>query len=136
MMNVNLLALLLCAVAHMALGMLWYGPFFGKMWMKEIGFTKADGEMAKKNGMGPTYTMAFVSALITAFVLAQFLQLTQATTVPQALMTAFWAWLGFVATIAINTVLFEKRTLTVYVINIAYNLASLLAMSAILTLVR
>ncbi len=33
MFQINLLAVVVCAIASMVLGMLWYGPLFGKKWM-------------------------------------------------------------------------------------------------------
>ena len=35
--NVNWLAIVAGMVANMVVGALWYGPLFGKRWMKELG---------------------------------------------------------------------------------------------------
>ena len=63
--QVNLLAVLVGAVITMVLGFLWYGPLFGQMWMRMVGRSAEEIEAA------PTlYIYSFVSALITAYVLA------------------------------------------------------------------
>ena len=46
--QVNYLAVLVSAIAMIVLGFIWYGPLFGKIWTKEMGWTKADMEEAKK----------------------------------------------------------------------------------------
>jgi hypothetical protein len=36
--TINYAAVLLAAVANMVVGMLWYGPLFGKQWQALMGF--------------------------------------------------------------------------------------------------
>jgi hypothetical protein len=37
---INWLAVLLAAVAHQAIGFLWYGPLFGRLWMERRGLSR------------------------------------------------------------------------------------------------
>src|SRR5688572_1633570 len=53
----NYLAILVAAVAGMAVGFFWYGPLFGKIWVKLSGFTKEDMEKAQAKGMTKTYVL-------------------------------------------------------------------------------
>lgn len=46
--EVNLLAIALAVVANMVLGMLWYGPLFGKQWMTLVGKKGDDMQMMAK----------------------------------------------------------------------------------------
>lgn len=46
--EVNLLAIALAVVANMVLGMLWYGPLFGKQWMALVGKKGDDMQMMAK----------------------------------------------------------------------------------------
>jgi mannitol-specific phosphotransferase system IIBC component len=62
---VNWIAIILGAVFSMLLGFLWYGPLFGKLWLRSIG--KKAEELESRAGM---YVIAFVAALVTAYVLA------------------------------------------------------------------
>ena len=63
--QVNWIAVVLGAVFSMALGFLWYGPLFGKVWLRSIG-KKAD-DLSSSAGM---YVFAFLGALVSAYVLA------------------------------------------------------------------
>lgn len=50
------------------------------------------------------------------------------------LMTSFWSWLGFVAPVQFTEVLFSGKSTKLFLINTGYQLASLLAMAIILTM--
>lgn len=131
--NINWITLLASPVAAMAIGFLWYSPIlFGKEWTELMKLKKGDIDQSKK-GMAKTYGISFIAALITAFVLKQFIDLFYVTTVMEGLQLAFWAWFGFVATTMVTGVLYEKKSWSLFLINSGYQLASLLAMSAILT---
>lgn len=71
-MEINYLAILVCGLASMVLGTLWYGFLFQKQWMKIIGATEMDKkarvEMQKK--AMPLYAGQFVIALLQAGVFA------------------------------------------------------------------
>lgn len=63
--QVNWIAVVLGAVFSMLLGFLWYGPLFGKLWMRSIG--KKAEELSSNAGM---YILAFLGSLVSAYVLA------------------------------------------------------------------
>ena len=133
MVTINYLAVLVAAVASMVIGMAWYSPFlFGKMWMQLSGITEAKIKEAKKKGMAQSYVMAFVGSLVMSYVLAHFVQYAGATDVMGGLMAGFWAWLGFIATVLLGSVLWEGKPVKLYVLNIAEYLVALLVMGAIL----
>ena len=132
--SINFLAVVAAAIANMVIGAIWYSPaVFGKMWMKSAGISQKDVE-AQKKAMQKVYGFAFVGALIMAYVFAIIINLTAATTVVEALQIGFLAWLGFVATVSLSSVLFEGRKQELYLLNNGYNLISLLVMSLILVL--
>lgn len=132
---INYWAVLVSALASFVLGALWYSPLlFGKLWIKQSGFTQKDMEKAKKEGMALSYLLNFLATLVTAYVLAHFVELIGAFGYVEALVLGFWAWLGFVATIGLGGVLWEKKPVSLYAINMAYHLVSLMGMSLILTL--
>ena len=66
MYSINWVALITAAVASMAVGFIWYGPLFGKTWMKLSGLK----EMGDKSQMPKTCTIMFVASLVTAYVLS------------------------------------------------------------------
>lgn len=86
-------------VSSMVLGFLWYGPLFGKQWMKLSGMTAEQLSGAKARGMGKLYAVAAVGSLATSYVLAHALVFASAylnvTGVPAGLTAGFWNWLGF-----------------------------------------
>jgi hypothetical protein len=131
--NVNLWAVLIAALVNYVIGALWYSPLlFGKIWMKLMNFTNEDMEKAKEKGMSKSYFIAFISSLVMAFVLAQFLQYTNASTISAGFMTALWLWLGFITTVLISGVLWESKPWALYLINISHYLVGLGVMSLIL----
>ena len=131
--SINYWAVLAAAVASMVLGFLWYGPLFGKVWIKLMNFDKKQMEQMKKKGMGKIYTLMVINTLVVSYILAHFIKYL-GTTVPEALQTAFWLWLGFIATVMLGSVLWEGKSWKLYSINAAYWLVNLAVMSAILAL--
>ena len=135
---VNWVAVVLAAVASFVIGMVWYSPaMFGKEWMKELGMSPKDiANMTKKGmkmkGMESTLIKSFIGSLIMAYILAQFLLATLAFGIGDAMLTAFWIWLGFVAVIMYNGVLYEKKTDKWFWMSSLYYLVALLVMAIIL----
>ena len=131
--GINYIVVLIAAIASMIVGALWYSPLlFGNLWAKLSNFSKSDMEKAKKKGMGSSYFMAFIGSLVTAFVLAAFINLAGAESLRVALEIAFWLWLGFIATTTLSSVLWEGKPVKLYMLNNAHNLVSILIMAAII----
>lgn len=134
--EVNYVAVLLAAVAAMVVGFVWYGPMlFAKEWMKLMGHT---AETMKKDDMAKTYGISFVLALVTAYVLAHVMFLSenffQYPSLQTGLTSAFWMWLGFVMPVQATDVLFGGKKWKLFAINTGYQLVSLLAMGVVLGL--
>ena len=94
---VNLIAVFSAAVASMSVGYLWYGPLFGKLWMKEMGMKGTMSEAAIL-GMAKSYAIMFVGSLVMAYVLAHAIFFASTylnmTGLPAGIMSGFWNWLG------------------------------------------
>lgn len=131
MTQINLLAVLVAAIAATVVGFLWYGPFFGKPWSKLMGFTPEKMAAAKKS-MTMAYVVNFIAAIIMAFVLASSISARPFLNIGGGLWLAFWIWLGFIATVLLAPVLWEKKPMSLYWINSLYYLVSLWVMSMIL----
>ncbi|HKC14956.1 MAG TPA: DUF1761 domain-containing protein [Patescibacteria group bacterium] len=130
--TVNYTAVLAAAVAAMAVGYIWYGPLFGKTWIKLTGAK----EMGNKNDMPKTYVIQFVASVVTAYVLAAFLGLTGTTGLTGALMVAFWAWLGFQAVEKVGVVLWEGKSWNLFFLGAAGQLVTILVMAAVLSYLK
>ena len=130
--EINYLAVLVSAAAGFVIGMLWYSVLFGKAWMKLSGMDKKKIEKERKKGMAKSYAAGFAVLVVMAFVLAHFVDMAEAATVLEGAQAGFWAWLGFVATIMLNKVLWEGKPFKLYLLDAAHYLVVLLAMGSIL----
>lgn len=127
--SINYLAVLVAGLSSMVVGYIWYSkPLFGNTWMRLEGMTE---EKAKQK-MGMTYGGMMLLALVLAYVLAHFVDYADATTTSEALMTGFWAWLGFVVTTKGASYLFGQKSMQLFFIDVGYHLVEILVMSVIL----
>lgn len=131
MMDVNFIAVFVCAIVSMVIGSVWYGPLWGKTWTKLVGITKEDMEKGKKT-MPQTYAVMFVASLVTSFVLAVTISMAPVSGLMTGITAAFWVWLGFVAAVKLSDVLFEKKPVKLYFIEIGYYLVFLLIAGGII----
>lgn len=133
---VNYIAILIAAVASMVIGFVWYGPLFGQMWIKGMGWSKADMKKAQAKGMMTQYSLMFVGSLVMAYVLAHALifaaTYTKTSGISAGLMVGLWNWLGFVAPVTLTSVLWEGKSWKMWLLNNGYYLVTLCAMGAIL----
>jgi len=81
--TVNIIAVIVAAVAAMVIAFIWYSPSaFGNKWMKLSGIDKRKAAAMKKKGMGKTMLVGFIAALVMAYVLAVFIEATGAARYP------------------------------------------------------
>ena len=129
--SISWVAVFVAAVANMAVGFVWYGPLFGKMWQSLMGFN----EESMKN-MPLTAKQAisggFVTALIMSYVLAHFAYLSGVDTVSGGLQLAFWVWLGFIATASASSFLWEGKPFKLFVLNAVEQLVALSLMVCVI----
>ena len=71
------MAVLVCGIAAMVVGFIWYGPLFGKAYMKTMGADTMTPEQkaAMKKSMGGMYFLQFILSLVTAWALSLFINL-------------------------------------------------------------
>ena len=137
---INYLVVLVSAIVSMLLGFLWYGPLFGKTWATMMGWDKMDPARVDemKKGAAKGYIISFIGSLVMAYVLAHALVFastyTQTGGVPAGLMVGAWNWLGFVAPVTLGSILWEGKSVKLWLLNNSYNLAQLLMMGVILSL--
>ena len=129
---VNILAVVVASVVSMVLGMLWYGPFFGKQWMSLMKLTKLDMEKSKKKGMTTTYILAFLTTFIMSIVLGYLIELTNILSTFGGVVVGSLVWLGFLATTLAGSVLWENKPWALYFLNAGHYLLTLVVMGAIL----
>ena len=131
--SVNILAVIVAAIIPMIVGMFWYHPkVFGAVWMKAAGITPKDVKKAKKKSMGPTYAIGFISKLFTSYILAIFINMLSVRSLLGGIVIGFLAWFGFVAASKLESVLWERQPMKLYLINISYSFVVLILMGALL----
>lgn len=140
---VNWLALATSVLASFAIGSLWYGPLFGKIWARAMGLgdtmTPSSAEIAK------AFALNLLGTLFMAYALAQDVSVWRPSTWNAGgdraswrygFQTGLFVWLGFVVPVLLNGVAFERRSWRVFGIGAGYQFFSLQAMAMILAFWR
>jgi hypothetical protein len=114
---INHLAVLVCALANLVLGALWYSPLlFYKGWLKESGLS--EDQVAKTNPV-KIYGLAFLFALVMSYNLAFYLG-DASTTAAWGATAGFLAGFGWASLIFAVIALFEQRSWKYIFINCGY----------------
>ena len=130
---VNLWGVLGATIVSFIIGFLWYGPLFGKMWMKLSKIPAGDIAKAKKRGIAKPAILNFIGTFVMAYVFANLISLLGVSTVAQGAVLGFWIWLGFfAATTLLGGVLWENKPWSLFVLNGLYWLITLKVMGALL----
>lgn len=130
--SINYQAVVVAGLIPMVVGSLWYSPaLFAQRWISAMGWRKEEFEKRKKKALS-AYAVMLVGSLIMSCVLAHFVAYAAAVTAYEGMVIGFWAWLGFTATTALSSHMFEGRPHPLYLINQGFNLVSLLLMGALL----
>ncbi len=140
MVSINYLAVLVATIASIVLGFLWYGPLFGKEWIRLMGFTQESMADAKKKGMTMQYSLMTVGSLLMSYALAHAVIFGSAylgvTGIPAGIMAGFWNWFGFIAPVTLGSVIWEGKQWKLWFLNNSYYLVSLSIMGVILSVWR
>lgn len=133
--SINYMAVIVAAISTIIVGSLWYGPLFGKHWVKMMGWTPQQIEEGKKKGMMKSYILSIVGSLISACVLAKLAVLISSYSnlsgISAGLEAGFLGWL-LVIPVTLSTVLWEGRSWKLWLINVGHYLVSFLIMGMIL----
>jgi hypothetical protein len=131
--QVNYLAVLLAGLSSMVIGTLYYADWaFGKQWKKLSGINVKEFE--KK--MPKLMPLMFLAALLTAYIVAHVMYLSQAfygySWLSTGITTALWLWLGISATTLFIHETMDLEPSKQTAISIGNRFLSLLAMGLIL----
>ena len=102
MIQINIIAVILAAIAAFIIGFLLHGPALGKLWMRLADIHPTGNEKFKD--MIPQILWNLLSNLVTAGVIALLFNLIFTSSImgePTAFrgaITAIWFWLGFTVT--------------------------------------
>ncbi len=124
-MNLHLLnwwAVAVAALMYMGAGLYQYGPLLGRQWTTHT---------LVRGVVGGVLAGACMAA-----VLSYASRYFAAVTVIDALVLAFWMWLGFVAVVQAGAYVWEGKPVLQFVFNAVYMLALVCLMSLVLVLWR
>ncbi len=127
------MTILLGAVILFVFGFLWYGPVFGKHWVKMIGMTDAQIAEGKRKGMShmiPQMVIAFVLCLISASVLKYLIPNT-GIDFSAFLKSITLIWFGFVLPLHMNGYLWEKKSLKLTMFNCAESILGFIVLAGV-----
>lgn len=100
--EVNWIAVIVGGIFNMAFGALWYGPLFGKVWLRVIGKTSDEIQSS-----GTMYILPLIAGLVSSYLLAALIAgLSIALWWQGALMGAI-LYLGIGSTATLTTGTFE-----------------------------
>ena len=127
----NPLALLACVVASFAVGFVWHGLIFGKMWAKLAGLGNMSKKEAKKT-MLPGMTMSIMTAFIQALVLGRGLQIVYMGSPIHAIIVATLLWIPFTGMVLATNYTWGRKPFKLFLIDAGGTLASLWTIAAIM----
>lgn len=133
--QINWLAVVLAMLSTMVVGTVWYAKaVFGSRWMKLVGLKDKD----TAEGAGKAIAVTLIVSFITAYVLAHVTYLSNQffgnSFLQDALTTAFWVWLGFVAARVITHDAFEQRPTELTIMNVAHEFVTFMVMGLVIGL--
>ena len=134
---INYWAVISCAVVAMVVGAVWYGPLFGRAWLKVIGATASDlaarREMQKR--AAPLYAIQILLTCFQVFVLAHYVRLGLG-----GVESALWIWAGFIMPTIAGTAMWNNDSRQVsmarFLIQSGYQLVIFILFGLILTIWR
>lgn len=128
--GVNWIAVIIAVVLLEGLGMLWYGPLFGKAWLAAMGHTPDMSNQNMLMGIGVVNTLVCVTGL------AWLINKVGAASLGAAVMTSVAAWFFFSLTTQSLEYLYMGMSLQLLEINASYLLVSFVIAGATLNLVK
>lgn len=128
---INYLAVFVTAIVGFAFGALWYGPLFGKLWLKLMGWNKKELKK-RQTKIAAKFFAGFVLQFLTALVLSYVLYYAGALTWLEGASVGFYIWLGFVMPFHASAVIWAGKPFKLFCFDACYHLVTLALMGAIL----
>ncbi len=113
--HINYLAVVVVTILAFVIGGLWYGPLFGKAWMKEVGMTEED---AAKGNMVKIFGTTIILNIIIALNLSAFLG--PKPDLMFGLFAGLAVGIGWVSASLGIIYLFSRKSLKLFLIDASY----------------
>lgn len=140
--DVNYLAVLVSAIVFFGIGSLWYGPLFGKVWMKAMGWTEDSLEADKsQTNMPLSFGLMFFGSLVMAFVTAHMVPFMMhiypdMSGFSAGLVTGLTLWFGYVFAYLLTAPAFENKPWSYVLVNGGYWLVGIVVTGIIVGIWR
>ena len=132
MFEVAFLPILAAGLTSIIIAIAWYHPrVFGGVWTRLSNLSPEAVEGGKKR-MPMVLPVALVASMLAAYVMNHFGIAWGVYDIVGAIELGFWCWLGFVAPPMLGIVLWEQKSVKLYLINAGYWLVSFIAMAVVL----
>lgn len=133
--QVNIIAIVLAAVANIIVGILWYSDFlFGRQWKRLIG--KTDQELSEDSST-MSYILGLAVALLVAIGLNSVLQFSSQVTglmgLPNIFISVTMIVVTFVLATQLNGVIWEGKRKKLFLLNMAHHYVEYLVMAAVIS---
>ncbi len=119
------------AIAIFIFGMLWYGPLFGKQWMKMMGHSQESMQSAKK-GMATKMLVLAIFLLVTAKIVSYLLPQLLSLSYGEFFKSILIIWLGFGFPVQLGAWLWDRKPFKLVLFNAVQSIISFGILSAII----
>jgi hypothetical protein len=127
--GINIVAVLVAGLAHMATGLMWFSPVcFGKQWME---LTKQEMKPDRR-----WIAAGVIGHQVIALVLAVVVYLASATTILEGFVVGVLIWIGFVVTLEIGELIWERIPFKLFMLRIGNHFVALSVSGMILAVWR
>jgi hypothetical protein len=126
--QINYLAVVLAAMAFFAVGAIWYSVLFGKAWQRALGL--GDEQLKGGANMALIYGGAFLCELVVAWLLGHMFARTAPSPRGMMMIAAGFGIGVMTPAIGINY-LFQRKPLTLFLIDAGHFVAGSVAMGAV-----
>ena len=130
--QINWIAVIVAAIAHQAVGFVWYGVLFAKTWQNAVGRSEAD----VRAGATRAFIIASIGALVMAAAFALLFTLAADRSVTNGIIWGAVLGVGFVAASAAINGAYEDRKPIVTALFAGYEIVALIVMGAILGAIK
>ena len=111
MIEINFWVVLVCAVLSLVVGSIWYGPLFGKKWMKIIGLDTSNVEKNKEmqKAMWPLYLLQFILSLMQIYILAYYVEIGSWLDI-SGICNSLLIWVAFIVPTLAGSAMWNNNT--------------------------
>lgn len=126
--QIDWLIVVIAAALNLIIGAFWYSDaLFGPAWRKLTKFTQK-----KSDKMGKKMVFGAIASFLIAYFFAFFEAYLGVQTVTDGMYVGFLVWLGFVLTTQSYDVIWARKPIKLFYINVGYMLFSFLVMSGLI----